>query len=124
MANLIVESSQADVESKEKRRYRLPKSVLATLTALLDECVKEEGCGWLHAYAIAEKMGMNYRTVRLALLTLHRMRAVTKRERVVNGRVRIEYALTPAGKRLAVEQLRMFFSSSPKVEAKPSKSSG
>ena len=99
------------VKQRRERAVSLPRTALAALTALFAECIEKEGCGWIHAYAIAEKMGMSYRSARLALLALHKMGAAERRERVVGGRARIEYRLTPEGKRLAIEQLQRFLKS-------------
>ena len=102
------EKEQESRESREEFTRRLPLTVLAALTALFHECVKTKGCGRLHAYAIAKKMGISHRAARLALLSLEEMGAAKRHERVVDGRLRVEYELTPYGKELAIGQLEAF----------------
>ena len=97
------------------RGLRLGPTALATLAALLAACVEEKGCGWTHAYAIAKQMHLGYRSTRLALSALHDLGFVERRKREVDGRLRVEYRLTPEGKRFAVESLRSYFAREPVV---------
>ncbi len=103
--------SGVTVKRRKNTAIKLPRTVLAVLTALFAECVEKEGCGWIHAYAIAEKMGVSYRAARLALIRLEELGAAKRQVRVVGGRARVEYRLTTEGKELAIEQLREFLRS-------------